>query len=86
MTMEEKETTAQDILVNQLSKSSLEGTPRKGNRRYCELITKKQGGEPFIRKTVVHGHPYWQRCQYVYQDGKRKLKVQEHLGNRKPRS
>lgn len=69
-------------LVNQLSVDTL---PRKGSRQYCELITKKQGGEPFIRRTMVNGHPYWQKCQYIYRDGKRKLKIIKHLGSRKPR-
>lgn len=59
--------------------------PRKGSKRYCELVTKVQGGEPFTRRIVVHGRPYWQRCRYVYKEGKRKLEVLKHLGTRKPR-
>lgn len=69
-------------LVNQ---PSVDRLPNKGSRQYCELVTKVKGGEPFIRRTVVHGRPYYQSCQYVYQDGKRKLKVIKHLGTRKPR-
>lgn len=73
---------AQQILVNQ---PSAEAQPRKGSRRYCELVTRKIGGDPFIRRTVVNGRPYWQRCKYIYVDGIRKLKIIEHLGTRKPR-
>lgn len=69
-------------LVNQ---PSLDELPKKGSRQYCELVTKKQGGDPFIRRTVVNGRPYWQQCRWVYENGKRKLKILEHLGTRKPR-
>ena len=71
-----------ETLVNQ---PSVEALPKKGSRQYCELVTKKQGGDPFIRRTVVNGRPYWQRCRYVYRNDKRKLEVIEHLGSRKPR-
>lgn len=74
--------TKAESLVNQLNVDDL---PRKGSRQYCELVTKKQGGDPFIRRTVVNGRPYWQRCRYIYRDGKRKLEIIEHLGSRKPR-
>lgn len=59
--------------------------PKKGSKQYCELITKVEGGEKFIRKIVVHGRPYYQRCQWIYVNGKRKLKILKHLGTRKPR-
>jgi len=59
--------------------------PKKGSRQFCELVTKLKGGDPFIRKIVVNGRPYWQRCQHIYVDGKRKLKIIKHLGTRKPR-
>lgn len=75
--------TRTESLVNQLNVDDL---PRKGSRQYCELVTKKQGGDPFIRRIVVNGHPYWQKCQWVYLDGERKLKIIEHLGSRKPRA
>ncbi len=69
-------------LVNQVSVDKL---PKKGSRQYCELVTKVKGGDPFIRKTTVNGRPYYQRCQYIYWDGRRKLKIIKHLGTRKPR-
>ena len=72
-----------DSLVNQASVGDL---PKKGSRQYCELVTKKEGGQPFLRRIVVHGRPYWQKCRYIYKDGKRKLQVIKHLGNRKPRA
>ena len=72
----------QQRLVNQ---PRVEAEPKKGSRQYCELVTRKIGGDPFIRKTMVNGRPYWQRCKYIYVDGQRKLKIIEHLGNRKPR-
>ena len=70
-----------NIIDNQ---PSLEAPPRKGSRQYCELVTKVKGGEPFIRRVVVH-KTYYQRCQWVYVNGKRKLKIIKHLGTRKPR-
>ncbi len=73
---------ADDKLVNQ---PNTEDTPRKGSKQYCELITKIYGGDSFIRKSVVNGRPYWQRCRWVYWDGKRKLKILKHIGTRKPR-
>jgi len=73
---------AQQLLVNQ---PSVEATPKKGSRQYCELVTRKIGGDPFIRKIMVNGRPYWQCCKWIYADGKRKLKIIEHLGTRKPR-
>ncbi len=73
---------AEDTLVNQ---PSVDTEPKKGSKRYCELVTKIQGGTPFIRRIEVNGRPYWQRCQWIYVDGKRKLKVLGHLGTRKPR-
>ena len=69
-------------LVHQLSVDDL---PHKGSRQYCELVTKKQGGDSFIRRTRVNGRPYYQLCQYIYQGNKRKLKILKHLGSRKPR-
>lgn len=69
-------------LVNQ---HNTKGGPKKGSRQYCELVTKKKGGRPFIRRTVVNGNSYWQKCQWVYEGDKRKLKIIEHLGTRKPR-
>ena len=72
----------QDKLVNQPSVKSI---PAKGSRQYCELVTKKKGGDPFIRRVLVKGRPYWQKCRWVYQDSKRKLKIIQHLGTRKPR-
>lgn len=74
--------TGTEKLVNQ---PSVETGPHKGSRQYCDLVTKRVGGDPFIRKVKVGNHYYWQRCRYVYVDGKRKLKILEHLGNRKPR-
>ena len=64
---------------------SLDNPPRKGSRRYCELVTKVKGGDIFTRRIVVNGRPYYQRCQWVYVNGKRKLKIIKHLGTRKPR-
>jgi len=72
----------EDKLVNQ---PNLERPPKKGSQQYCELVTKIKGGEPFIRRVVVHGRPYWQKCRYIYVGGKRKLEIVKHLGNRKPR-
>ena len=74
--------TGKENLVTQPCLSKL---PRKGSVAYCDLITRKQGGDPFIRRTVVNGRPYWQRCRYIYRDGHRRLLIVEHLGNRKPR-
>jgi len=48
----------EDKLVNQ---PNLERPPKKGSQQYCELVTKIKGGEPFIRRVVVHGRPYWQK-------------------------
>lgn len=59
--------------------------PKKGSRQYCELVTRIYGGEPFTRKIKVGDRPYWQRCRWIYKNGKRKLEIIEHLGNRKPR-
>lgn len=67
------------------NESSLNDLPKKGSKRYCELVTKVKGGDIFTRRVVVHGRPYYQRCQWVYVSDKRKLKILKHLGTRKPR-
>jgi len=83
MTSENEKTgTIVPVLVNQ---PSVDDLPRKGSRQYCELVTKVKGGDSFIRRTMVNGRPYWQRCRWIYKNGKRKLKIIEHLGTRKPR-
>jgi len=64
---------------------SLDDLPKKGSRRYCELVTKVKGGDIFTRRVMVHGRPYYQRCQWIYVGDKRKLKIIKHLGTRKPR-
>ncbi len=70
---------------NPSTQPSVEGVPKKGSKRYCELHTKIEGGEPYTRRITVDGRPYYQLCQMVYEHGKRKIKVIKHLGNRKPR-
>jgi len=56
---------------------------KKGSIAYKELHTLISGGDIFIRRLKVTKFVY-QRCRYVYQNGKRKLVILKTL-KRKPR-
>ena len=61
---------------------SVELMPNKGSVSYRQLVTEVKGGDVFIRRLKVVTYEY-QRCQWVYQDGHRRLKILKTLA-RKP--
>ena len=72
-------------ISNQLS---VESMINQAEAHVQKVVTsrKQAVGKEFIRRIRVGNHFYWQRCQHYYDvDDKRKLRILEHLGTRKPR-
>jgi len=84
MTTENSENLNPSILVIQAEAEGLE----KKKAYQSQPVNTKREGKSFLRKTMVHGRPYWQTVRYLYNYdgmGGRRLKIVKHHGTRKPR-
>lgn len=79
-----------DKLVINLELKEVARQAREFAEKQKKQITKIQAGKPWMRKIWVpnksNGRPYYQEVRYYYDnEGKRRLEILKHLGNRKPR-